>query len=436
MIPGMRVSPTIAIVLLAVVGLSGAAAQEPIDAEGIHERNVGAVLVVEGLREGTNIRVQGSGCCVDTRGLVLVTAHQVVGVRELRGRLVDGATCALRVVEARPELELALLQADRPLPVAARLGDARLLRNGAPLVSIAAPSNLSFSTVTGTVSATNRIAGGYAAIQAVLTATHGSSGGPVFDRNGLLIGLISGELKGTGFTLINNINNAYALLEEHGIARDAPPPATGDEDGDLLAPAPGITSTELHAIQAYNRGVSSMEPAAKAEAYALAVKLLPDFYEAWFNLGVVSGALGAVADAEAAYQRAATLSTESPAALRNLGLLYLAQGDVESAIAAFTTALRRSPASAQLENDLGEALRTAKRLEEARAAFRRAIGQAPDYAPAHYNLALTLAALDDDAGAATHLEEYLRLRPGDPAREEVEAWLETLRLPAEKGSDS
>jgi len=397
------------------------------DPEALAAANMAAVVVVEGVRDGDGTKVQGSGCVVDTRGYVLMSAHQASGVSRFTARFADSEAVPLELVEAEDNRELALLKADRPLPNAVALGDAGTLRSGAPLLSIAAPLSLDFTTVTGTVAHPRRTVRGFPVMQVSLTATHGSSGGPVFDRHGRLVGLITGELADTDFTIVTHINNAWPMLRRHGL--DVPDTGLPPEDSLGLSPAPDISETALRAVEAYNRGVAAADPADKQAAYALATTLLPGFFRAWFNLGVARTLLEDHEGAVAAYEKAADLDPESVGVWRNLGRLHLRQEAHEAAVAAFEKAAALAPALPQSYNDLGEAWRQAENAAKAEAAFKQALEHDPDYVPAHYNLGLLYSRQDRNEDALRHFEQYLALHPRGNDREQVEAWMELLRQP-------
>jgi len=400
---------------------------QPVDVEAVASRNMATVLVIQGKRIDNGAEVQGSGCAIHPDGYVLATAHQAEGVKDFVGRLADGTKVPLELVESRPEVEFALFKAAAPLPAHAILGDAEVLKSGAPLVSIAAPMNLEFSTVTGTVANPNRTFDGYAVIQVALTATHGSSGGPVFDREGQLIGLISGGFNDIDFTIVNRINNAFPLLDAHGLrgAKMAAPDPTESR----LVPADGASESERRAIEAYNRGVGAQTLEEKIEAYRLAEKLLPTFYEATFNLAAAEARAGATDKAIESYLRAAALRPEGLEVKRNLGRLYLREKDYNKAVTIFDEARKIAPDEAQSHNDLGEACRRAGRNEEAIGHFSESLRINPDAPSAHYNLALTLAAADKSAEAIKHFEAYLALAPTANDAENVRAWIAKLKMP-------
>jgi Tfp pilus assembly protein PilF len=414
-----------------VLLVSGAHRAGAADVRAIAQRNEPGVLVITGQRADTGAEVQSSGGCVDPSGLVLTTAHQVDGVENLVGRLPDGTQVALRVVALDRDRELALLQADRPLPVALPLGDSRQLVSGAPLVCIATPVNLAFTTVTGIVSNTNRTYRGYPVIQTDFRVSPGSSGGPVFDEHGLLVGVVIGKLADQEWvTVVNPLENAEALLARHGVGSRGR--AAAPEEAYELVPAPGISEAEFRAIEAYNRGTRARMPQDKVQAYALAARLLPEFFEAWFNLTLAREAMGDLGGALEAATRAAALSEAHPGALRNLGRLHLGTGDLPAAEQAFAAALASGPASARALSELGEVHRRQGRLAEARAGFESALRLEPGYALAHYNLGLTLAQQGARAEAADAFEAYLRLRPDAADRAQVLDTIAQLRNPSKE----
>lgn len=396
------------------------------DVRAIAQRNEPGVLVIVGKRADSGAEVQSSGGCVDRSGLVLTTAHQVDGVRDLTGRLPDGQVFSLEVVELDTDRELALLRADRPLPHALPLGDSKSLASGAPLVCIAAPVNLAYTTVTGIVSNVNRTYRGYPVVQTDFRVSPGSSGGPVFDEHGLLVGLVIGKLADQEWvTVVNPLENAAEMLARHGLRPR--PDALDDADAYELIPAAGITEAELRAIQAYNRGTRAPGTAQKLDSYGLATRLLPGFFEAWFNLALAREAAGDLPGASEAAAAAARLHPAHPGAQRSLGRLLLAQGDLPGAERAYAAALRAAPQSARAMAELGEVLRRMDRLEEARAQFESALRQDPAYALGQYNLAVTLAQAGAAEQAIAAFEAYLRLRPDAVDRGQVEDAIRRLR---------
>ncbi len=397
---------------------------ETVDIEGIVARNIGTVVLIYGKRTDNGTPVQGSGCVIHPDGYILATAHQAVGVSGFSAKFADGTTIGLDLVDVQPDIEFSLFKAKTPLSSIATIGDATPLRGGAPLVSIASPVNLEFSTVSGTVANPNKTYDGYPVVLASLTATHGSSGGPVFDRQGRLIGLISGGLNEVDFTIINKINNAYPMLQHFGIMNEA---LSLGADEDVLVPVAGISEAELRAIDAYNRGVLSVDVAEKRKAYELASTLLPQFYESFFNLAVAEAIAGEDLRAIETYRRAEAIRPDAVEVKRNLGRLLLKHKAYDDAAAVFFDALKLAPDEAQSHNDLGEAYRRAGKLDEAIRSFTTCLNLNSDAPQVHFNLALAYVKNGQATEAVKHFNAYLALSPNARDAEQVRRWIKELQ---------
>jgi Flp pilus assembly protein TadD len=394
------------------------------DLAALVEQNEQAVVVLTGVRSDTGAEVQSSGCCIHTDGYILTTAHQIVGVKDLKARTVTGETMTVDVVEAEKSLELALLKAERHLPVAAEIGGVGTLRSGASIFCISTPQNLDFSVVPGVISSTNRTLNDHPVLQADLRVSPGSSGGPVFDNRGTLVGLIIGKLQTVEWvTVVNPVDNAYPMLARHKLYT---PPQSG-EQGKVRIPEAGVSDTERSALEAYNAGVAVADPLKKAEHYARALSLLPDFYQAQFNRAVALEAADKPGEAAEAYKKAQALKPDALEVHRNLGRLYLRDKQPGAAIEHFQQAVALEPDSAQSYNDLGEAHRQLEHWAEAQQAFGRALELRPQYAQAHYNLALVLAARADAAEAVKHFEAYLEHAQEAPDVAQVREWIADLK---------
>jgi len=408
---------------MAYAALSSAAIQGDL-IEELVAKSEPTVLIIEGLRADGG-STQSSACVVQKDGLILTTAHQVIGIEKLTGRRADGVTFPLSVVEIDEEREIALLRANRTLPAAAALGDARTLSAGALLVTIATPVNLDFTVATGIVANTSRTYRGFPVIQAELTAAPGSSGGPVFNKKGEVVGLIMGVLEEQDWvTIIIPINNAYSMLERHGVYRASLPSDFHEQE---LAPVSGISQVELRALEAYNNGTKTADAAGKAIYYKRAVEFLPAFYEAWFNLAVAAHNAGDQETALKAYQQALALRSESVEARRNLGRLHIAMGNFAEAIRLFEEVVSLRPAAPQSYNDLAEAYRKAGDTHRAITLFNEAIAQDERYTNALFNLGLTYVQSNEWELAYDAFERYLAAAPGAADREKVKSWMDSIK---------
>lgn len=398
-----------------------------LDTERIAAENEITSLVIWARDASGAKELQGSACCVSVDGYVLTVAHQVRGCTDFRVLLRDGSERGAKLVSVDEDRELALLKADGTFPKAARIGDARLLRSGSDLVAIAAPLGLEWSVVLGTVSSLNRTYRGQPMIQADILASPGSSGGPVFNRSGELIGLIVSRIENEeAIKFITPINNAYGMLQSLGIAVPGDAAPASDMGGEII-PASDVTSAERSALDAYNRGVAAESPLDKTNWYAAAVGQLPRFFEAWFNLGVSYTSGKDLGRAAEAYRKAGALRPDSIDVQRNLGRVYLSGKRYEDAMGVFQRALELAPNEAASHNDLGYALLQAGRWPDAERCFLKAVELEPGYASARYNLGLAYTNEGKRGEAAAAFEKYLELVPNASDAGEVRAMIAELR---------
>ena len=120
--------------------------------------------------------------------------------------------------------------------------------------------------------------------------------------------------------------------------------------------------------------------------FTAALKIKPDYAEAYDNLGVVLQMQGKSAAAEAEFRAALQLKPGLTRAHNNLGLTLQARGQGSEALAELHETLRLQPNDSEAHNNLGKILAEQGKLAEAAAELEEAIRLRPDYAGAHYNL--------------------------------------------------
>ena len=199
-----------------------------------------------------------------------------------------------------------------------------------------------------------------------------------------------------------------------------------------------------------------------------AVKIAPDFAEAWSDLGQARQTLLDDAGALAAFERAVALSPSDPVALTRLGNELYHQGQVARAILqlekadgidpndqttlnALQAALRAGGQTARANqvkarlvavlrerdqrtqnqlsairlNDEGAKLEHAGDMKGALNKYRQGIQLDPDHVGIRVNLAIALLRLGDWKEGLSELAEAMHRRPGDPVLKA--AWDDALR---------
>jgi len=141
-----------------------------------------------------------SGLIVSSDGYILTSAHAVEMIDEVSVRLADGRDFAGRVVGIDPRTDIAVIKIGaNGLPVAT-IGDPQQLAIGEWVAAIGAPFGLDASVTAGIVSAKRYLPGiaGTPVIQTDVAINQGSSGGPLFNLKGEVVGINSTIYTATG----------------------------------------------------------------------------------------------------------------------------------------------------------------------------------------------------------------------------------------------
>ena len=156
----------------------------------------------------------GSGFIISSDGLILTNAHVVRDAKEVTVKLSDRREFAAKVLGSDTTTDIAVLRINaKDLPVV-RLGDARLLEVGDPVMAIGAPYGLEQTATQGIVSAKGRSLPGDAVVPFIQTdaaVNPGNSGGPLFDGSGAVVGINaqiysqSGGFQGLSFAIPINV---------------------------------------------------------------------------------------------------------------------------------------------------------------------------------------------------------------------------------------
>lgn len=188
-------------------------------------------------RGGTS---QGSAFAVHPSGLFVTNFHVVKDSTELWLQTPDGRSLSARVAGAEPALDLAVLRAEagegsaRPAFAVAPLGDSDRIRPGDPILALGVPLGMGPTITRGILSGKDRrvdvtatgAAGfevGFLQTDAAINA--GSSGGPLVDLDGAVIGVTSATMpsaRGVSFAVpINAVKKALPEMLRHSGASRA-----------------------------------------------------------------------------------------------------------------------------------------------------------------------------------------------------------------------
>jgi S1-C subfamily serine protease len=150
--------------------------------------------------------VLGSGVIVNAAGTILTSLHVVADATAIQVTFADGTTSLAQIATRVPAQDIAVLQADQ-LPAnltPATLGNPNAVRVGSDAYVVGNPFGLTASLSAGVVSALGRDFqepdGGpllHGMIQVDAAINPGNSGGPLVDRDGRVIGIVTGLVNPT-----------------------------------------------------------------------------------------------------------------------------------------------------------------------------------------------------------------------------------------------
>lgn len=152
----------------------------------VYERINPAIVLVEAqLTDGLS---SGTGCIINKNGIILTSSHVVNNASYIEVTTSKGETYKAEVMKSDSENgDLALLKIDskKPLPVI-KLGDSSMVKVGQKVLAIGNPFGFNGTLTTGIVS---RIDYERNKIQTDAAINPGSSGGPILNANGEVIGI-------------------------------------------------------------------------------------------------------------------------------------------------------------------------------------------------------------------------------------------------------
>jgi hypothetical protein len=164
----------------------------------------------------------GSGFVADESGLIVTNLHVLAGSFSASVRMADGEIydrVEVMDFDARRDLAVVRIRAFKKLPVLP-LGDSDRIEVGENAVAVGNPQGLEHTVSSGLVSGF-RQSEGYREIQISVPISPGSSGGPLFDMQGRVIGVTSAAIVSQGAQNLNfaiPINYVKPLLLSKGPA--------------------------------------------------------------------------------------------------------------------------------------------------------------------------------------------------------------------------
>ena len=184
-----------------------------------------------------------------------------------------------------------------------------------------------------------------------------------------------------------------------------------DEQKAAASAAPTVLETELTAQQWFERGLAATDAQEKIRAYSEAIRLYPDYAEAFRNRGIARHSVDDLSGALADYGKAIQLNPNDFHSYHNRGMIRARRGAKTGAKEDYDKAIRIKMDLALPVLQKGIHLRRSGQFEKAIREFNEAIRLNPDYAEAYFNRGKTRREQGDDERELRDYNEAIRLKP-------------------------
>jgi serine protease Do len=218
----------------------------------IHTKETDLPLVPAG--QPVSVAGLGSGVLISPDGKVLTAAHVVQTASAIEVQFLTGEVLSATVLSSEPSVDVAVLQLEKPPrgPFVAKLGDSDAVEIGAQVFVVGAPLGASHTLTVGYIGARRKPNATFSGMsraeffQTDAAINQGNSGGPLFNMQGEVIGIVSyilslsGGSEGLGFAVTSKVArqlleqksfwsgvNGYMLAGELAQVFNVPPPGVG-----------------------------------------------------------------------------------------------------------------------------------------------------------------------------------------------------------------
>ena len=185
------------ILLLSLFSCSNVQNTSPITESDIYNKTVPAIVAVYSFDDNGELIGQGTGFVLTNTGLIATNHHVIEGSHSLRVAFVTGEKYDVnRITAIDKERDIALINVRGYDLSAISLGNSNNISVGERVIAIGNPLGLSNTLSSGIISGIRTDLEDYKLIQTTTPISPGSSGGPLLNMKGEVIGITTMYLKG------------------------------------------------------------------------------------------------------------------------------------------------------------------------------------------------------------------------------------------------
>src|SRR6266545_3388959 len=179
-----------------------------------------AVVTIQALDASGRLMASGTGFFV-TEGYVVTAAHVLEDAAGCRIEMSDGQQQRCSVAAADTAKDVAMLMVSGRPPVTLRWGASESMKDGDDVTVISNPLGQLPGTVSRGIISASRVVNGAELLQISAAISHGSSGAPVLNARGQVIGIVRSTIEAgqslnfaTAIDAIRNLNNDQVAVAE------------------------------------------------------------------------------------------------------------------------------------------------------------------------------------------------------------------------------
>lgn len=179
-----------------------------------------AVVTIQALDAGGRLMASGTGFFV-TEGFVVTAAHVLEGAAGCRIELSDGQQQRCSVAASDSVKDVTMLMVSGTPPASLRWGSSEAVKDGDDVTVISNPLGQLPGTVSRGIVSASRVVAGTKLLQISAPISHGSSGGPVLNARGQVVGIVRSTIEAgqslnfaTATDAIRNLNNDQVAVAE------------------------------------------------------------------------------------------------------------------------------------------------------------------------------------------------------------------------------